>query len=270
MKKFLFPLCISAVLFSADATKAQTVLFQDNFDSYTDFAISNVGSWTLTDVDQLATYGFSGISFPNSGVAKSFQVFNSTATTPPMTTTDASNWTANSGDKMMVCFASLSVPWNNDWLISPQITVPVSEGATLSFFAKSCDSEYGAEKFKVLVSTTGTAVSDFTAISALTTTPADLTWHEYTYSLNAYSGQQIHIAIQCTSEDQFGFAVDDFKVVSASLPVEVPGCSALTSPADGATNLAYTSQTLTWTTPTTGTVDSYDVYLDKNSTPTTL
>ncbi|RRQ45514.1 GEVED domain-containing protein [Chryseobacterium sp. SC28] len=270
MKKFLFPLLFSAALFSADAMRAQTVIFEDNFDSYTDFAIADVGSWTLTDVDQLATYGFSGISFPNSGVAKSFQVFNSTATTPPMTASDASNWTANSGDKMMVCFSATAAPWNNDWLISPQMTVPEGEGATLSFFAKSCDSDYGAEKFTVLVSTTGTAVSDFTPLSTVTTTPSDLTWHEYTYNLNAYAGQQIHLAIQCISEDQFGFAVDDFKVISASLPVEAPGCSTLTSPADGATNLAFPSQTLTWTAPTTGTADSYDVYLDKNSTPTTL
>ncbi|WP_125203243.1 GEVED domain-containing protein [Chryseobacterium sp. SC28] len=270
MKKILFPLWVSAALFSADAMKAQTVLFQDNFDSYTDFAIADVGPWTLTDVDLKPTYGFQGISFPNTGVAKSFQVFNSTTTTPPMTPSGTSDWTANSGDKMMVCFAATTAPWNNDWLISPQVTVPAGAGASLSFYAKSCDSDYGAEKFTVWVSTTGTAVSDFTAISAVTTTPDDLTWHEYTYNLNAYAGQQIHLAIQCTSEDQFGFAVDDFKVVSASLPTEAPGCSTLTSPADGATNLAYTSQTLTWTAPTTGTADSYDVYLDKNSTPTTL
>ncbi|RRQ45515.1 T9SS C-terminal target domain-containing protein, partial [Chryseobacterium sp. SC28] len=145
MKKILFPLWVSAALFSADAMKAQTVLFQDNFDSYTDFAIANVGSWTLTDVDQLSTYGFQSINFPNGGVAKSFQVFNSTTTTPPMTPTSTSDWTGHSGDKMMVSFAAVSAPWNNDWLISPQMTVPEGEGATLSFFAKSCDSDYGAE-----------------------------------------------------------------------------------------------------------------------------
>ncbi|RRQ45513.1 GEVED domain-containing protein [Chryseobacterium sp. SC28] len=273
MKKFLFPLLFSTTLFSADSMRAQTVIFEDNFDSYTDFAISNVGSWTLTDVDHLATYGFQAITFPHSDGVKSFQVFNSIATTPPMTPSSTSNWTARSGDKMMVCFSAASAPWNNDWLISPKVAVRSGEGATLSFFAKSCDSYYGAEKFTVLVSTTGTAVSDFTPITSVTTTPSDITWHEYTYSLNAYTGKQIYIAIRCTSEDQFGFAVDDFKVVNATLPVEAPGCSTLISPADGATNLSYfTSQTLTWTAQFTGTgtADSYDVYFDKNPNPTTL
>ena len=97
-----------------------------------------------------------------------------------MTPTDTSDWTAKSGDKIMVAFAATSAPWNNDWLISPQIQLTAGLGATLSFWAKGCDAEYGAEKFKVLVSTTGTAVANFTAISPVVTTPSDATWHEYT------------------------------------------------------------------------------------------
>lgn len=270
MKKILFSLVALAGLSASNGMNAQTVLFEDNFDSYTDFAIANVGAWTLTDVDLKPTYGFTGITFPNTQVAKSFQVFNSNTTTPAMTPSETSDWSARSGDKMMVNFAATSAPWNNDWMISPQVQLTAGLGATVSFWAKGCDAEYGAEKFKVLVSTTGTAVSNFTAVSAVTTTPSDAIWHEYTYNLNAYAGQQIYIAIQTTSEDQFGFAIDDFKVVTAPLPVEAPGCSTLTSPANGATNLAFVSQTLSWSAPTTGTADSYDVYLDKTANPTTL
>src|SRR5690606_11838513 len=98
----------------------------------------NVGNWTLTDVDLKPTYGFTGITFPNTGVAKSFQVFNSTTTTPPMTPTATSNWTAKTGTKMMVSFAATSSPWNNDWLISPQIGIPAGDGATLTFYGKGC------------------------------------------------------------------------------------------------------------------------------------
>ena len=270
MKKILFSACVAAMLSSVDTLKAQTVIFEDSFESYTDFAIANVGSWTLTDVDLKTTYGFQGVTFPNSGVAKSFQVFNSTATTPVLTPSATSNWTARTGSKAMVSFGADSSPWSNDWLISPQVQLLTGQGASLSFWGKGCDATYGAEKFKVLISTTGTAVSDFTAISALTTTPSDAAWHEYTYNLNAYAGQQIYVAIQCTSDDQFGFAVDDFKIVSAALPTTAPSCSTLTSPANGATNLTYLSQTLSWSAPTTGTADSYDVYLDKNPDPTTL
>lgn len=267
MKKFLFSLLATGALFSTDVLKAQTVIFEDSFETYTDFAIANVGNWTLTDVDLKTTYGFQGITFPNTQVAKSFQVFNSTTTTPAMTPSETSDWTANTGDKMMVAFAATSSPWNNDWLISPQIQLVAGQGATLSFWAKSCDADYGAEKFKVLVSTTGTAVANFTAVSGVITTPSDATWHEYTYNLNAYAGQQIYVAIQCTSEDQFGFAVDDFKVVSIPPATTAPGCSTLSTPANAATGVAV-APTLTWVASSGA--DSYDVYLDTNPNPTTM
>ncbi len=270
MKKILFSLFTTAALFSADVIKAQTVIFEDSFESYTDFAIANVGDWTLIDVDKKTTFKFNGVDYPNTGVAKAYQVFNSTLTTPPLTPSATSNWTARTGSKAMVSVGADSSPWSNDWLISPKVQLIAGQGASLSFWGKGCDATYGAEKFKVLVSTTGTAVSDFTAVSAVITTPSDATWHEYTYNLNSYSGQQIYVAIQCTSDDQFGFAVDDFKIVSTVLPTTAPSCATLTSPANGATNLTYLSQTLSWTAPAAGGVDSYDVYLDKNPNPTTL
>ena len=204
----------------ATTSFAQTTLFEDSFETYTDFAISGVGSWTLTDVDLKTTYGFQGANFANSGSAKSFQVFNSTTTTPPLTTTATSNWTARTGTKHMVCFAAASPApaLNDDWLISPQITLAAT-GNTLSFWAKSCDGTFGAEKFKVGVSTTGVAPANFTVISPgtfITTTPV-LTWTEYTYNLDAYAGQAIYISINCVSDDQFGFAVDDFRVTTTAV-----------------------------------------------------
>lgn len=272
MRKILFSLFATAALFSTDALKAQTVLFQDDFESYTDFAIANVGNWTLLDVDAKPTFGFTGVTYTNAGVAKAFQVFNSTLTTPPLDPTDTSDWTARSGVKTMTSFGANSAPWSNDWLISPQVQVTAGQGATLSFWAKSCDATYGAEKFKVLVSTTGTAAANFTAITPVITTPSDVTWHEYTYSLNAYSGQQIYVAIQCTSDDQFGFAVDDFKIVSAVLPTVAPNCATQVAPANAATGISYlTPATLSWTAPTTGeTPSSYDVFFGTTANPTTL
>lgn len=216
IKELLFT---GALALAFNSMNAQTVIFEDSFETYTDFAIANVGNWTLRDVDLKTTYGFQGITFPNSGVAKSFQVFNANTTVPPLDPTDTSDWTARTGDKSMVCFAAATTsPLNNDWLISPQITL-ASSGNTVSFWAKSCDADYGLEKFRVYVSTTGTAVANFTAISNVITTPDDITWYQYTYNLDAYAGQNVYIAIQCTSADQFGFAVDDFKVVGNVLAV---------------------------------------------------
>lgn len=267
MKKIL----LSYFLALGVSANAQSVIFEDSFEGYTDFAIANVGSWTLTDVDLKTTYGFNGVQFLNSGVAKSFQVFNATTTTPPLTPSATSNWTAKTGNKSMVAFASDSAPWNNDWLISPKIQL-IAGGAELSFWAKSCDATYGAENFRVYVSTTGTAVSNFTPITAELTTPKDATWHKYTYDLSAYSGKAIHIAIQCTSKDQFGFAVDDFKVMSTIPATTAPNCATLTAPTNGNTSVAVNpSVTLSWSAAATGdAASSYDVYLGTSPNPTTL
>ncbi|MDD2985011.1 choice-of-anchor J domain-containing protein [Flavobacterium sp.] len=207
----LMLLGINSIAFS------QTVLFEDSFEAYDDFAIANVGSWTLTDVDLKSTYGFNGITFLNSGVAKSFQVFNATTTTPPIAPTATSDWTAKTGNKSMVCFAAANPApsVNNDWLISPQITLGES-GNQLSFYAKSCDATYGAEKFKVGISTTGTAPANFTVISEgafILTDPAKV-WVQYIFDLDTYANQPIYISINCISDDQFGFAVDDFQVTA--------------------------------------------------------
>lgn len=216
MKKIL----LSLALVGAFGMTAQTTIFEDSFEFYPDFAIANVGEWTLVDVDMSTTYGFNGITFPNSGAAKAFQVFNSTLTTPPITPTATSNWTARTGMKHMVAFAS-TTPDNNDWLISPQIQLGTA-GNTVTFWAKSCDATYGAERFKVGVSTTGTAPADFTIVSPApyVTTPANATWVEYTYNIDNYQGQNVYIGINCVSNDQFGFAVDDFKVSATTLSTD--------------------------------------------------
>lgn len=195
---------------------AQTTIFEDSFEFYDDFAIANVGDWTLLDIDLAPTYGFTGTTFLNSGAAKSFQVFNAAATTPPITTVNAAqDWTARTGERHMVAFASVvsgTVPNNNDWLISPQINLGTAN--TISFWAKACNTQFGAERFTVNVSTTGTAPANFTKISAgnFITTPG-IAWVQYTYILPAtYDNTPIYVGIRCISPDQFGFAVDDFKV----------------------------------------------------------
>ena len=216
MKKLLLSLCVAGSL----SVSAQITIFEDSFEEYPDFAIANVGAWTLTDVDMSRVYGFTGVTFANSGVPKSFQVFNSTTTTDPLQPTAESDWSARTGVKNMVCFAAV-VPTNNDYLISPPITLG-SAGNLLSFWAKSCDATYGDEEFTVLISTTGTAVADFEDLPGLfgVLTPSDATYYEYTANLDQYAGQQVYIAIQCTSDDQFGFAVDDFKVTATALSTQ--------------------------------------------------
>ena len=185
MKKLLLS-CFVALGICASAQT--TVVFEDSFESYTDFAIADIGSWTLKDVDLKPTYGITSggvaVVFPNSGVAKSYQVFNASETVPA----SGAGFSARTGVKNLVCFNATSSPWNDDWLISPQISMAATGTSAVSFWAKSANSSYGLEKFQVFVSTTGTDIANFTAISPVVVTPADVTYHEYTYDLSSYKG----------------------------------------------------------------------------------
>lgn len=223
MKKLL----LSLIILGGLNAHAQVSIFDDSFEFYDDFAIENIGDWTLTDVDQQVTGSIQNTTFLNSTEKRAFIVFNPTTTTPPITTVStAQDWTARTGDKHMVCFYTfastnpVAPPVNNDWLISPQITLGTTN--TVKFWAKACNATYSQEKFSVWVSTTGTAPADFTKISSgIAITTPSITWAEYTYNLAAsYNGLPVYIAIKCTSADMFGFAVDDFSVTAVALGTE--------------------------------------------------
>ena len=220
MKKILFSLLtIAAVSASAQVS----TIFEDSFESYTDFSVGGItanintgkiGDWTLVDTDKSTTYGFNGITFTNSGKQMAYIVFNSSKTTPIITPSEGSDWTARTGDKAMVSFAATK-PKNNDWLISPKIKLAVSDNV-LKFFAKAGDAEYGMEEFNVLISTTDTNIASFTKLKS-EVIDYDIEYAEYSYDLSAYNGKDIYVAIQCVSNDQFGFILDDFNVSGSSL-----------------------------------------------------
>jgi len=172
-----------------------------DFEACTDFQLDGFTPWTTYDGDGSATYGANDFDYTNEGYTGSFLAFNSTSTTP-----EATGWEAHGGVRCGICFAATTPP-NNDWLISPQATMQT--GGSFSFWAKSITDQYGLERFKVLVSTTNNSTSSFTAISTGTYVQASTTWTQYTYSLAAYSGQNIYVAIQCVSNDAFGFMIDD-------------------------------------------------------------
>ncbi len=180
------------------------VTLWDDFEMYADFTL-DMNPWTLLDVDGGNTYGITDISFPNSGAPMAFIVFNSLATTPPL----SENY-AHSGDKMAASFASTTPP-NNDYMITPMVMI--EDGDVLSFYAKSHTDQYGLERFNVLVSTTGVDPADFTMISEgdYVEAPVDA-YGEFTYDLSAYAGQEVYLAIHCVSNDAFIFFVDDVYV----------------------------------------------------------
>lgn len=178
--------------------------FEDDFESYEDFSI-DFSPWVNLDVDGSTTYGMTDIEWPNAYVEQSFIIFNPSQTTPAVT-----DIVPHSGDKLAACFASTAPP-NNDWMITPEVLI--QSGYNVSFFAKSYTDQYGLERFKVGVSTTGLNPEDFTIISdgAYVEAPVE-DWTEFTYDLSAYAGQMVYVGIQCVSNDAFILLVDDVSI----------------------------------------------------------
>jgi PKD repeat protein len=178
--------------------------FEDDFESYEDFAI-DFSPWVNLDVDGSTTYGMTDIEWPNAYVEQSFIIFNPSQTTPAV-----DDIIPHSGDKLAACFAATAPP-NNDWLITPEVLI--QSGYNVSFFAKSYTDQYGLERFKVGVSTTGLNPDDFTIISegAYVEAPVE-DWTEFTYDLSAYAGQMVYVGIQCVSNDAFILLVDDISI----------------------------------------------------------
>lgn len=87
----------------------------------------------------------------------------------------------------------------DNWLITPAVNV--SANATLSFWVAGQDANYVAEHFSVYLSSTGTAVSDFTTI-LLNDQVTTQTMTQYTIDLSPYAGQTVYIAFRhhnCTN-----------------------------------------------------------------------
>jgi PKD repeat protein/uncharacterized protein YfaP (DUF2135 family) len=175
----------------------------DGFEGYSDFSLT-FAPWTTVDVDQSETYGFESNTFPNMYSPMAFVVFNPASTSPVITDPDLQ---AHTGSKFAACFASTTPP-NNDWLISPAITLGTN--SSVSFWVKTFTDLYGLERYKVGISTTNTDPGSFTIISGANYLEAPITWQQKVYDLNAYNGQTVYIGIQCVSNDAFVFMVDDF------------------------------------------------------------
>jgi len=196
------------------------ILLEDSFETYENFALT-FAPWTCVDVDQSATYGIQGYSFPNCYSPMAYIIFVPSATTPPLTATDVTH----TGNKVAASFASTTPP-NNDWLITPVLNNPTQ----ITFWARSYTAQYGLERFKVGVSTTGTNPSNFTIISGPNYIQAPVDWTEYTYEIEGYTGN-VYIGIQCVSNDAFIFLVDDVTVEGT--PLEDPNVPVLATDLQG-------------------------------------
>jgi len=116
------------------------------------------------------------------------------------------NFNMHSGSKCM--FVSYNADGNNDWLISPKLTI--QEASELRLWMKSADSEW-MESYNVLISESGSDISDFsTTLESVVDAPDEYT--EKVYDLSLYAGKEIYVAVQCVSVDEYGLYLDDFSV----------------------------------------------------------
>lgn len=229
MKKLLLSL---SLLLTGAATQAQTVLLNETFDTYTDFAITGFGSWQTLDLDGLNTYiGGGGISWANATLPQAYMIFNPTTAgvsnqaAPTTADPETRNFDAHSGQKYAASWAAVpsttgGAVANNDWLISPAVTLGAGSNL-LSLWVKGLSATYTPERYKIGVyvgSGTPTASTNFTIISgaAPLTAPSE-TWQRMTYALDTYAGQTVRIGIQCTSTDRYMFMVDDVRITTGSL-----------------------------------------------------
>jgi hypothetical protein len=186
--------------------------FFDDFESYDAFSIK-FGEWTGIDGDNEAAAPLVG-SYLNRGVLQYAQIINP-MTVEPTWWYDYPVLRPYSGKQYVGFTRTQSGNANDDWLISPTITV--GQLNKLSFMAKAADAY--KEKFQVYVTekTDNPQVSDFTLISSGNYESVDYkAWKEFTYDLASYAGKPIKFAIHYISEANNGGAfmlmVDDVYV----------------------------------------------------------
>jgi VCBS repeat-containing protein len=169
--------------------------FFDDFESYAPFAV-NFGEWTGIDADMEAAAPLVG-AYPNRGVQQYAQIINPLSV-DPVWWYDYPILRPYDGKQYVGFTRTNSGNANDDWLISPAITVGTEN--VLSFRAKAADRF--AERFMVYVTTKtdNPTQSDFVRIDKDNYETADYTsWKEYTYDLSAYEGKQVKFAIRYIS-----------------------------------------------------------------------
>lgn len=186
--------------------------FFDDFESYSPFSIA-FGEWTGIDGDEEAAAPLVGI-YPNRGVMQYAQIINP-LTVNPTWWYDYPILRPYSGQQYVGFTRTSSGNANDDWLISPTITVGTDN--VLNFMGKAADQF--PERFMVYVTTKIDAPvqDDFTRIDLDNYETADYTgWKRYEYDLSAYAGKQIKFAIRYISHynryGSFMLMIDDVYV----------------------------------------------------------
>ncbi|MBD3582498.1 T9SS-dependent choice-of-anchor J family protein [Flavobacterium selenitireducens] len=148
--------------------------------------------------------GMSGWLTLNSGDESTWTILDLSAT----------GFLAVSGSNVVTLDATVSA--QDDYLISPAITVTAGVNDYISFWARNRGLDLTAD-IDVLVSTTGTDLVDFdTTLEAEVNPPIGLDFFRYGIDLSAYVGQTIHLAFHASADASVAVDLDD--IVNTALP----------------------------------------------------
>lgn len=192
----------------------------DDIEGHTAFTINSAGDvgWTFIDGDNQTTYSIADYTFTNTGLQMATIVFDpnlvthTTNGTPLTETTDGEPFTAYSGDQFFATFNATNSTQTNDWIISPELSF--TEEFNFSFQARSGHKSAFPEAFVVKYSTTTNAESAFTN-TLETVASAPFAWTEYSYQIPTNAK---YVAINCISDDQYYFCVDDIYIGDGAMP----------------------------------------------------
>ncbi|MBB4805609.1 hypothetical protein HNP38_000881 [Chryseobacterium defluvii] len=207
MKKFLSTLLLSSSLIGYGQVFSSG--FETNYGPIT--------NWTLYNVDGLTPA--TQVNFVNAAWVATAEEFGNNVAM-------STSWYSPAGT-------------SNDWMVTPSIALPAGTN-TLYWHARSYDATY-KESYRVLISTTGNAVANFTT-TLLTVNNEDTAWQNKSIDLSAYAGQTIYLAFQNFSNDKFLGAIDNVYIVNGTSPQ--PGRLITTS------NITKTGVSLNWTAAT--------------------
>ncbi len=152
---------------------------------------------------------------------------------------------------------------SNDWLISPEITIPSDGQYYLIWDARTPGTGNYSDGYKLKLSpTAGNTINDFT-VELLNVPAEEFEWNTRVISLANYQGQTIRLAWVNQSFDK-SFVLIDNIFIQTEVP-NSPDCVTPVYPENGATGIDFSSPiNFTWEQATTGgTPNSYDFYISE-------
>lgn len=173
----------------------EETVFEDGFEDYDAFAV-NFAPWSGIDGDGVAAADLQGL-YPNRGVLNYAQIINPMAVNPVWDPVQYPTLAARTGMQYAGFIQTTSGVPNDDWLITPRLTI--GRDNILRFSVKSADK--GSARFVVgITEVAEPRASDFIVISDGNYIEADYRgWTDVEISLADYVGRDVKIGFHCIS-----------------------------------------------------------------------